>query len=375
MPHEDTPYAEVPPRILAGRDALAEAMAAEAVGVDARAGSPANIVAVGLTRDPFPDGQWAVSVHVVNAATTADLRALLAPLVGEATAQELPLVVHVTGMVRQQRASAQRVALPDRTKKRRPYCAGISTGHIRVGGSGTLGCLAVRQTTGETVVLSNNHVIALRTRISPTDQPGKDDPKIGDQILQPGPGDGGVKADNSVAFLESWVPLVEASQPEGTWALVDAAVARCAVLAPKSRLVLDDQDSLIPFHGRHRSATVGLEVRKYGRTTGLTRGRVTEIGVKVRLHPPDGSAGFVAGMREQITVAENKGPKEFISLGGDSGSLWIADTGDNLDGWPVALLCGGNDEKGPAGKCFASRIETVKRMLDIQLLTEYDPPA
>ncbi len=85
-------------------------------------------------------------------------------------------------------------AVVGRTKRVRPAPGGVSIGHSKIT-AGTLGVLAHR-TTGEAVILSNNHVLANSNAGVP-----------GDLILQPGPADGGRTAD-AIATLITYVPIV-----------------------------------------------------------------------------------------------------------------------------------------------------------------------
>ena len=85
-----------------------------------------------------------------------------------------------------------------------------------------------------------------------------------------------------------------------------------------------------------RAASVGLKVKKYGRTTGLTKGDVVGINATVNVGYGVGTARFV----NQIIIS----PGNF-SAGGDSGSLIVVDgKGRNKShkNKPVALLFAGS---------------------------------
>ena len=80
-----------------------------------------------------------------------------------------------------------------------------------------------------------------------------------------------------------------------------------------------------------------MKVKKYGRTTGLTKGRVYAINLTVDVEYETGTARF----DDQIIIS----PGTF-SAGGDSGSLIVVDgTGRNKksDRLPVGLLFAGSD--------------------------------
>jgi hypothetical protein len=79
---------------------------------------------------------------------------------------------------------------------------------------------------------------------------------------------------------------------------------------------------------------LGQIVQKYGRTTGLTKGRVTGINVTVMVSY---GTGMVATFVDQIIIEKIKG--RAIIQAGDSGSL--------------AVILGGDDDRKPVGLMFA----------------------
>ncbi|MEO1439311.1 MAG: hypothetical protein AAFV33_02840, partial [Chloroflexota bacterium] len=79
-----------------------------------------------------------------------------------------------------------------RTRQRPVIFAGASIAHYLVG-AGTLGIVVRHRTSGERLLLSNNHVLA-----------NSNDANIGDPILQPGPLDGGTRASDIVAQLSEF---------------------------------------------------------------------------------------------------------------------------------------------------------------------------
>ena len=220
------------------------------------------------------------------------------------------------------------------TARVRPAPGGVSIAHAKVT-AGTLGVLAHR-TSGEAVILSNNHVLA-----------NSNEAKVGDPILQPGPYDGGGPRD-VIATLAAFVPVAFDAQdldglgrlvertlgrilapaglglrrlPSGKTNLVDAAIA--TPLA--ADLVAPDILELGPVGGT-AAATLGMEVKKSGRTTGLTRGKVTGLEATVEVD----YGGKTATFRGQIV-------SDVLSRGGDSGSL-VVDTSNRAVG---LLFAGG----------------------------------
>ena len=200
----------------------------------------------------------------------------------------------------------------------RPVPIGVSTGHPDIT-AGTIGC---RVTDGSFVyALSNNHVYANENLA-----------EIGDNILQPGSYDGGVDSDDAIGTLANFVTIYFDGSPN----IVDAAIALSSTAnlgnatpsdgygTPKSTTAFDANLSLL-----------NQSVKKYGRTTGLTKGKVSAINATVDVSYDSGVARFV----NQIVIS----PGSF-SAGGDSGSLIVVDgKGRNKahDRKPVGLLFAG----------------------------------
>lgn len=137
--------------------------------------------------------------------------------------------------------------------------------------------------------------------------------------------------------------------------LVDAAVAR-----------LDDDVKVDPAHPAGMLTGVveaddGLLVEKVGRTTGLTRGRISAIELDgLRVEYPVGTVSF----DDQVEVTGD-GPGRF-SAGGDSGSLVYAR--DVLRA--AGLLFAGSERGGPGGQglTYCNPIGAVLDRLDVRLV-------
>ena len=100
---------------------------------------------------------------------------------------------------------------------------------------------------------------------------------------------------------------------------------------------------------------VGLPVGKSGRTTQLTKGRITAVGATINVNM---GGGRVAQFRDQIAIQGDSGA---FSAGGDSGSVvWNWAEGAR----PVGLLFSGG-----GGTTFANRMDRVLAALDIDLFT------
>jgi len=200
----------------------------------------------------------------------------------------------------------------------RPVPIGVSTGHPDIT-AGTIGCRVI-DASGNVYALSNNHVYANENLAS-----------IGDNVLQPGTYDGGVDSDDAIGPLADFVPIVFHPRKTNT---IDAAIALTTTDMLGNATPLGDPD--YPDGYGTPSSTIRtdnlleLPVQKYGRTTGLKSGVITEINATVRVGYSTRSAIFVG----QILIT----PGDF-SAGGDSGSLIVtADLNCN----PVGLLFAGS---------------------------------
>jgi len=257
--------------------------------------------------------------------------------------------VQETGVIR---------ALQDRTGKWRPAPGGVSCGHIDIT-AGTLGCLVSRA--GQVYILSNNHVLASSNEGQPRDP-----------ILQPGPLDGGTIEDQ-IATLEEFVPInfgtdpptcptataiadafnwiaelvdsehrLQAFREDPEMNRVDAAIARpiSAELVEKQILEIGEPQGV-------REGTLGLRIRKSGRTTGLTSGEITQVDATAQVSY---GMGKVAAFTDQLMA----GP---MSSGGDSGSV-VRDENDRV----IGLLFAGS-----SSVTILNRIQNVREALDVNI--------
>lgn len=215
-----------------------------------------------------------------------------------------------------------------RTERWRPAPGGVSVGHYRIT-AGTLGGVVRRG--GQRFILSNNHVLAK-----------SNDARHGDPILQPGPADGGTRAD-AVATLDSFVEL-RFDNADGGWGFTSflRRLAERLGIRPVARPPANFVDAAIGKPARDDvvedtilglgrttgigDAGVGDTVRKSGRTTGLTEGRVLATDATVQIEYDSDVATFA----DQIVA----GP---MSQGGDSGSLVL-----DREGRVVGLLFAGS---------------------------------
>jgi hypothetical protein len=241
--------------------------------------------------------------------------------------------LRVTGRIRPQ------VSLWPR-KRFRPALAGTSVGHVDIT-AGTLGYFARR---GDTLgFISNNHVLA-NTNAG----------KVGDIIVQPGPLDRKADGDDAIGFLEHFVPLRESGAN-----FIDCAFARFDDEHVPEQFDLAIRD-IGRLTGINEDVDAGMVVRKYGRTTALTKGKITAVELDNVL------IGFDVGdlrFDDQIEI-EGSGTTAF-SQGGDSGSI-IVDSKRRA----IGLLFAGGSEGGKNGKglTYACPITPVLEALGCELL-------
>ena len=228
--------------------------------------------------------------------------------------------------------------------RHRPAPGGVSVGHVNIT-AGTLGSRAIGLTSpwnNRHLILSNNHVLA-----------NSNAGRVNDSIVQPGPADGGRHPGEQIAVLARWVPI----NFGGAANLVDCAFgwAWHQRIRGEQYYLSGGRPAYYRTGTAPLAASLGLTVGKSGRTTALTMGRVTQIGVSVNVNF---GGGRIALFRNQIAIRSvNSNP---FSAGGDSGSLiWHWATGVR----PVGLLFAGG-----GGTTFANPIGAVLGALNIRLL-------
>jgi hypothetical protein len=230
-----------------------------------------------------------------------------------------------------------------RKKAHRPVIAGISAGHFKIT-AGTIAYFCRSTRPGDDperiFVLSNNHVFA-----------NVNQGKAGDDLYQQGPADGGTSASH-FAQLARWVDI----KLGGTLAnRVDAAIGS---LLPNvaHKLEICTLGAITGI----ASAVEDTAVRKHGRTTGLTEGKVTDDSYDALVGMDHLNPNVVALFEGQMRI-ERVPPHPAIGLGGDSGSLVVR----AADAAAVGLYFAG-PSSGVYG--VANHIGDVIKELEIQLL-------
>ncbi len=284
----------------------------------------------------------------------------------------------VDGITTDVREVGKIVAFKGRTDRWRPALGGVSIGHYLIT-AGTLGAFVKDSTTGETLILSNNHVLANSNSASK-----------GDDIIQPGAADGAAYPDDIIAVLERFVPIQFSGSGNGgnggdggggdgnggdsgtgggcpianstSSALnfvakifsskhrlvpvkissavneVDAAVAK-----PTNNNLISGEIIDIGIITGTKAAEINMQVRKSGRTTGTTTGVIEML---------DGTIDVGYG-GNLVATFENQIVANYMSNPGDSGSLVV----DGTKPLAVGLLFAGSDT--------STVINPIDRVLDL----------
>ena len=231
-------------------------------------------------------------------------------------------------------------AAPSYQQRQRPLLIGCSIGHFAIT-AGTLGCFVKPRTGSELLVLSNNHVLANENR-----------GKRGDAIVQQATLDGGKVPADVVAKLGDFIRMKKRGAN-----FVDCALGELAAGIRSETTKLRGLGKLSGLGDAFLDE--GTEVAKLGRTTGLTRGRVTAFELdNVVVGYDIGNLRF----DDQVEI-EGAGDGPF-SDGGDSGSLIVG-----KDKRGVALLFAGSDQGGAHGQglTFANPLRAVLDALKVDL--------
>ncbi len=184
---------------------------------------------------------------------------------------------------------------PPRKTRQDPIVPGISVSHV-AGSAGTIGCIVYDRDDGTPYILSNWHVLH------------GPDAAVGDTIVQPGPyDDNRVQINRLGKLVRSYLGVA----------------GDCAVATLEDRAFDPTILDLGVRVEQLGEAELGDKVVKSGRTTAVTHGIVTRIHTLTKLNygPPVGEqtiGGFEIGLDPAHPPAQGE-----ISMGGDSGSVWM----------------------------------------------------
>lgn len=244
------------------------------------------------------------------------------------------------------------------TNKHRPAIGGTSIGHVDIT-AGTLGCLVKQES--NIFILSNNHVLAC-----------SNEAKLGDPIIQPGTYDNGKHPEDYIATLEAFIPIeiggLESSCPIGNliknlcnyFAKLTGSKTRftairlqsddenlvdCAIAKPLELNLVTPKIMEIGLITDVISAQLGMEIKKSGRTTGLTHGVIEQTDVTVKVQYGEGK---IAVFKDQLMAGA-------MCAGGDSGSAVLTENNQLL-----GLLFAGSENS-----TIINRIENVFELLNL----------
>jgi hypothetical protein len=341
------PGGGLPPQVLDAATSLANQIM-PSTPPTVGAGKPASLV-VGVGVGRVRDNGLAPPSYFLGVYVTDENASDQVP----STHHGLPVQTEVTGML-------VPAALPGpapviRLTPARPVAGGVSVEHAAGGslGAGTLGCL-VRDAVQESIVciLSNNHVLA-RGNQWPAGHP-QNKAQAGDDILQPGIGDGGISPADVLARLFRWVPLQHGG---GYTNGADAAIAELVYNVDAHPFILQV--------GEVRSALnlttlpngpSNLPVRKMGRSTRHTTGEIHLFPTKMLVQYPGAPA--LTGFQNQLSIRPAAGQAVFARHG-DSGAV-VLDAENRAVGLLYAVATQSN-------LAFASPMTDVAALLSVKL--------
>lgn len=291
------------------------------------------------------------SVDVKKPKNQLDRNDLIPPFI-----QDIPTDVNPVGILR---------AFQSPTGRFRPAPGGVSIGHYLIT-AGTLGCLVKKG--NDIYILSNNHVLANSNTAS-----------AGDPVLQPGAHDGGQNPADKIAELSEFIPIVFEEGGDGgptlppceiglktagilntlaSWIGSSTRLRTYRILQTENKVdcaiakpvnpddVLNEILEIGKISGI-KEAELGMQIKKSGRTTGLTHGTIQQTNVTARV-----SFGLnkTALFTDQLLAGA-------MSQGGDSGSAVLSE-----DNHLVGLLFAGSDTT-----TIMNRIGNVFSALNVSL--------
>lgn len=239
------------------------------------------------------------------------------------------------------------VAGNDRKTRRDPIVPGISVGNVHET-AGTIGCLVFDSSDGTPYILSNWHVLQ--------------GPKgaIGDDVVQPGPFD-----DNRIQ-LNRLGKLIRSHLGHA---------GDCAIATIEDRAHEPEIIDLKVKAEKLGEPALGDKVVKSGRTTAITHGIVTRIHTIAKIDYGGSVGEQEVGGFEIGVDPRNKPDNGEVSMGGDSGSVWLFKSGT---GKPSNVLAGlhfaGEGPDDPNEHAVACYSKSVFEKLGISLAPPQRPP-
>src|SRR5574339_102601 len=273
-----------------------------------------NITSVGIgykNKDGKPTKELAVQFTVGRKVQPEDLERLGTKSIPESF--EINGVKVPTDVIQRKYTTEYRLVpeaqTNDRKKRLNPVLPGSSVAHVKET-AGTLGCIVYDRSNGTPYVLSNWHVL------------NGPEGSIGDEIVQPGPFD-----DNRI-HVNRLGKLVRSHVGQAG----DCAVATIEGRGFNNEIM--DLGIVVESLGE---PDLGDKVVKSGRTTGVTHGIVSRIHTIAKIDY-GGSIGEkeVGGFEIGVDPANMPDNGE-VSMGGDSGSVWLFKSNN---GQPTNIMAG-----------------------------------
>ncbi|MER5465904.1 DNA/RNA non-specific endonuclease [Streptomyces sp. NPDC002668] len=229
---------------------------------------------------------------------------------------------------------------PARKTRLDPVFPGASVGHVQVS-AGTIGGIVFDKNDGTPYVLSNWHVLHGNLGA------------LGDDVVQPGKHDDNRIARNHLGTLKrSHLGMA----------------GDCAVATIDGRTFTRDIHELGVVPEDLGEPELGDKVVKSGRTTGVTHGVVRRIETIAAIDYGPGVGEQTIGCFEIALDPDNPPENGEVSMGGDSGSVWMFKTSNGRPGKVMAgLHFGGETGDNPDEHALACLPRSVFEKLDISL--------
>ena len=314
-----------------------------------------NVVGVGIDEkyvDGVPTGISAVKFLVRSKLplTAVSKKAKLPQSVDgiPTDVEQVGLIIPLARKAAAKALSAAASAMPNPQTKIRPAQPGSSVGFREPNDAfimaGTFGAV-VKDSQGDTFVLSNNHVLAFENGVEADGITRREALSPGAPIFQPGLLDHGNPLTDKIAELTRWIDL-RADRDDN---LVDGAIAKLASASLASRDIL--------FIGAPTGTTAAARdmiVHKFGRTTSYRAGRISSVLFDVTIPYEVGDVMFI----DQIAIRGLNGRR--FSDAGDSGSAILERSTNRVVGLLFAGATNGN-------LTFGNHISDVLTQLNVRL--------